>query len=481
MGTQNYTLEVDDIQGIIVRGYSNLQAACFVLLRITDADKAKLWLAGMAGKIQNGTAKPADACMNIAFTYEGFRTLGLDSPALALFSNEFQEGMTSEYRSRILGDQGESAPDKWQWGGPNTGQIHILLMLYARDEETLKPFYEAYSHGFEDAGLSQIGPKLETLSLNGKEHFGFADGISQPIIAGLSKSGTEENMVRAGEFILGYPNEYDQFTVSPTVKSGADSKGILPFDINGSGDHDFGRNGSYLVFRQLHQKVREFWQFIDQETRISDNSANPEARVKLAAKMVGRWPSGAPLALAGDHDQPELGNQNDFLYHQTDPLGLKCPFGSHIRRSNPRGSLPPNPGSKSAIAIAKRHRLLRRGRSYGEPVDPSMTPEAILASAEQNTERGIHFICFNGNIRRQFEFIQQTWVNNRNFAGLYNDPDPLIGDNDKEREGHTATFTMPGNPVRKRIHDLPRFVDVRGGGYFFMPGIRAIKYLATNR
>lgn len=481
MGTQIDILEVDDIQGIIVRGYAKLEASCFVMLRIMDADKAKLWLTEMAGKVQNGMTNPDKTCLNIAFTFEGLRTLGLDSVTLDLFSNEFQEGMTSEYRSRIFGDQGESAPDKWQWGGPKTGQIHILLMLYAPDEETLKTFYEANSSGFENAGLTRVGQKLETLSLNGKEHFGFADGISQPIIAGLSKSGTEENTVSAGEFILGYPNEYEQFTVSPLVKSNADIKGILPPDINGSGDHDFGRNGSYMVFRQLHQKVREFWQFLDQETRNFDSSSNPEARIKLASKMVGRWPSGAPLALAGDHDQPELGNQNDFLYHQTDPLGLKCPFGSHIRRSNPRGSLPPNPGSKAAIDIAKRHRLLHRGRSYGRPVDPSMTPEAILASSEQDAERGIHFICFTGNIRRQFEFIQQTWVNNRNFAGLYNDPDPLIGDNDKEREWHSAIFTMPGNPVRECVHNLPRFVDVRGGGYFFMPGIRAIKYLAAVR
>jgi Dyp-type peroxidase family len=480
MVIQKYKLEVDDIQGIIVRGYAKLQAACFMFLKIEDAGKVKPWLADMADKVEDGTSNPTNACLNLAFTFEGLQVLGLDTQSLSLFSNEFQEGMTGEYRSRILGDQGESSPENWQWGGPNSEQIHILLMLYARDNETLNSFYEKNSSGLEKVGLTQVGPKLETLSLNGKEHFGFADGISQPIIAGLSKTGAEENTVRAGEFILGYPNEYGQYTLSPMVKPEADSKDILPPDVNGSGDHDFGRNGSYLVFRQLHQKVQEFWQFMDQETRNSDNSSNPENRVKLAAKMVGRWPSGAPLVLAENHDQPELGNQNDFSYHKTDPLGMKCPVGSHIRRSNPRGSLPPNPGSESAIAIAKRHRLLRRGRSYGKPVDPSLAPEAILESAEQNTERGLHFICFNGNIRRQFEFIQQTWVNNRNFAGLYTDADPIIGNNDLQNDKHPSTFTVPGHPVRKRVHDLPRFVDVRGGGYFFMPGIRAIKYLATH-
>ena len=481
MGAVKYKLEVEDIQGIIVRGYANLKAACFVLLQITDTSKAKLWLTVMAGKVQDGASKPDNACLNIAFTYEGFRTLGLVSQTLSLFSNEFYEGMTGEYRSKILGDHGESAPVKWNWGGPNTEQIHILLMLYAVDEKSLKTLYDANLSDLKNNGLNKIGQNLETLPLNGKEHFGFADGISQPIIEGLSKSGAEDNTICAGEFILGYPNEYNQFSLSPKVKVEADTKGILPSVQNGSGDHDFGRNGSYLVFRQLHQKVREFWNFVDEETRNSDNSSNPEARVKLASKMVGRWPSGAPLALTGDHDQPELHDENDFLYHKTDPLGLKCPFGSHVRRSNPRGSLPPNPGSKNAVAIAKRHRLLRRGRTYGIPVDPSLSPEAILASSEQSTERGLHFICFNGNIRRQFEFIQQTWINNRNFAGLYNDPDPLVGDNDAWRDGHPSVFTIPEKPVRKRIIDLPRFVDVRGGGYFFMPGIRAIKYLASIR
>ncbi|WP_340114845.1 Dyp-type peroxidase [Maribellus mangrovi] len=480
MGTQEYTLEVDDIQGIIVRGYSKLEAACFVFLKITDAGKAKHWLANMANKIEDGTSNPADSCMNVAFTFEGLKALGLNSYTLSLFSNEFQEGMTCEYRSRILGDHGESAPDKWQWGGPKSEPIHILLMHYASDEETLQAFYANSSDAFKNDGLTQVGPKLETLSLNGKEHFGFADGISQPIIAGLSKTGAEENTLRAGEFILGYPNEYGQYTVSPMVKSADDSKEILHGDINGSEDHDFGRNGSYLVFRQLHQNVQEFWQFMDHETRNPDNSVNPDERIKLASKMVGRWPSGAPLVLSEDHDRPELGKENDFSYHNTDPQGLKCPVSSHVRRTNPRGSLPPNPGSKGAIAIAKRHRLLRRGRSYGKPVDPSLAPEAMLGSSDRNTERGLHFICFNGNIRRQFEFIQQTWVNNRNFAGLYTDPDPIIGDCDTLKHGQPSTFTMPAHPVRKRVHNLPRFVDVRGGAYFFMPGIRAIKYLATN-
>jgi len=480
METTKYELEVDDIQGIIVRGYSNLKAASFVLLQIGDASKTKLWLAELAGKVQDGATKPTKICLNIAFTFEGLRTLGLDSLALSLFSNEFQEGMTGEYRSRILGDQGESAPGKWQWGGPKSERIHILLLLYAQDEEVLKALCESTLNDVSKAGVSMIWKKLETFPLNGKEHFGFADGISQPIIAGLSKSGTEENTVRAGEFILGYPNEYGQFTVSPLVKPEADSKNMLPPDKIGSGNHDFGYNGSYLVFRQLHQNVRKFWQFLDRETRNSNDSSNHEARVKLAAKMVGRWPSGAPLVLTENKDNPDLGNQNDFHYNETDPDGLKCPIGSHIRRSNPRASLPPKPGSKTAIAIAKRHRLLRRGRPYGRPVDPSLTPEAILASTEQETERGLYFICFNGNIRRQFEFIQQTWINNRNFAGLYNDPDPLIGDNDRSRDGHTSVFTIPGKPVRTRVLDLPRFVDVRGGAYFFMPGIRAIKYLANN-
>ena len=467
-------LDFKDIQGIIIHGYGKLAAACFVLLQIADAKAAKSWLGKLAEQITSAQTNPSQSgqqtCLNIAFTHEGLKTLGLDEPILAQFSNEFQEGMSlTEHRQRLLGDFGESDPQKWQWGSSTTEPIHILLMLYAIDEATLDRVYEEQVQAFTNSGVKQIR-KLDTYRLpKRREHFGFRDDIADPAIAGISQPETPENTINAGEFILGYPNGYEQYTNRPLVKAERDSQQFLPDDPQGSGDRDLGRNGSYLVFRQLHQEVRSFWQHLEQVTQ------NSEERLKLAAKMVGRWPSGAPLVESPESDNPDLADKNDFLYYDSDPHGFKCPLGAHIRRVNPRDSLPPDRGSQETLETVNRHRILRRGRTYGKPLAESMEAEDILKAEAFDGDRGIHFICFNANISRQFEFIQHTWINNPKFHELYSDDDPLIGD----RATETRTFTQQATPVRKCLAGLPRFVQVRGGAYFFMPGISAIRFLAS--
>jgi Dyp-type peroxidase family len=480
------TLNLRDVQGIIVYGYGKLAAACFILLQVTDADAAKPWLGRLANRITNAEANPSqvvqETCLNIAFTRDGLEALGLDRQTLETFANEFQEGITgTEHRQRILGDQGESAPEFWRWGGPTPPPVHILLMLYAIDEATLNSFYELQAQDFASSGIAQID-KLETYRLPKRgEHFGFRDDIADPIIADTNRQGTPENTINAGEFILGYANGYGQYTNSPAVNAEQDPGNFLAPALNRSELRDFGRNGSYLVFRQLSQDVRLFWQFLDEATR-SDGSSNPEARLKLAAKMVGRWPSGAPLAISPQQDSPELAEKNDFLYHDIDAEGFKCPFGAHIRRMNPRDSLQPDSGSKESLDRVNRHRILRRGRSYGRPLAASMHPDEILAAADSEEERGLHFICFNANISRQFEFIQHTWVNNPKFNGLYDEDDPLIGDRNPGqdvRDSSSDRFTVQAAPVRQRVRGLPRFVQVRGGAYFFMPSINAVRFLAS--
>lgn len=478
------TLDLKNIQGIIVYGYGKLAAACFVLLQITDAGAAKNWLGKVADNITNAQTNPSEmdqeTCLNIAFTNAGLKALGLDEQALAMFSNEFQQGMTAtDHRRRLLGDLGESAPEYWEWGGLNTQSVHILLMLYAIDEATLNDFYEAQANDFDSSGVKQIS-KLDTYRVpKRREHFGFRDDVADPVIAGTNRQATLENTINAGEFILGYPNGYGQYTNTPLVKAEQDKHGLLPPDPSGSGKRDLGRNGSYLVFRQLSQDVRLFWQHLDELTKNPDGSTNPDARLRLAAKMVGRWPSGAPLIESPTQDKPELAENNDFLYHEKDPNGFKCPFGAHIRRVNPRDSLEPDPGSQETLERVNRHRILRRGRTYGKPIAESMEPTDILSAEDSGGERGIHFICFNANISRQFEFIQHTWINNPKFNGLYSDDDPLIGDRDQEGVGGKGTFTQQATPVRKCVNGLPRFVQVRGGAYFFMPGISAVRYLAS--
>jgi Dyp-type peroxidase family len=295
---------------------------------------------------------------------------------------------------------------------------------------------------------------LDTVNLGVNEHFGFRDGISQPTLAGFGRTDTPMNTIQPGEFVLGYSNEHGQFAQAP----------------------DFGRNGSYLVFRQLQQDVRGFWKFADAATHNPDGSSNESRRTWLAAKLVGRWPSGAPLVKAPDGDDPSLATDNDFAYAADDLYGLNCPIGAHIRRGNPRDSLDPGPGTQQSINIGKHHRLIRRGREYGRPVDPQTLFSADIAPGD-DVDRGLHFICLCSDIARQFEFVQHTWLMSTKFSGLYDDADPLLGAPRPE----SGTFTVQARPLRQRYSGLSRFVSVRGGAYFLLPGIRATKYLATLR
>jgi Dyp-type peroxidase family len=198
--------------------------------------------------------------------------------------------------------------------------------------------------------------------------------------------------------------------------------------------------------------------------------------------MVGRWRSGAPLVKTWNADDPRLAFDDDFTYQRDDPHGLRCPIGAHIRRTNPRDALDPDPGTQRSVDINKRHRIIRRGRPYGppvtEPIEP-IDPQRIIDAGPgyDHADRGIFFMCFNANITRQFEFIQESWLNNRKFAGLCADTDPLMGDRAGE-SSTTASFTIPSEPVRWRVTGLPQFVHARGGAYFFMPGGRALRFLS---
>ena len=179
-----------------------------------------------------------------------------------MFSNEFVAGMTTAHRSRILGDLDENAPARWEWGSPSGPRIDIALLLYARDDAGLQRLEAEQTRGLAPGGLA-LRHRLGTSDLDDFEPFGFRDGISQPFVEGLSKTGPPETTVRAGEFLLGYPNEYDLYTGRPLLDPAADPDATLPRDPEGSGRADLGRNGSYLVLRQLRQDVPGFWRFLD--------------------------------------------------------------------------------------------------------------------------------------------------------------------------------------------------------------------------
>ena len=455
------TLELADIQGLVFSRYATNSSACFVLLEITDRAGVGKWLEALAPSLTTGAGGDGPA-LNLALTARGLRSLGLPESALATFSIEFCEGMAgAAHRSRILGDTDGSDPSGWQWGAAQR-PVDAMLLIYAPDDASLATRLAACRSAF--AGACREIAVRDTVTLpERKEHFGFADGIAQPTIAGVAPGVAG---IKAGEFVFGYANEYDQIPVSPSVPASLDAKGHLAVAVAAAA-RDFGRNGSYLVVRQLEQDVEGFWDAMASFSRTSSGEVDPAAAVRLAAKCVGRWPSGAPLVKSPDRDDEALRDDDDFMYAKEDPRGLACPIGSHIRRTNPRDSLEPGPAE--SLVVVNRHRIVRRGRSYGPPLAP-------FAHETEKKERGLFFMCLNANIRRQFEFIQQTWANNVKFDGLYEDKDPLIGDQPPDGGG---TFTIPEVPVRRRLQKLSRFVRVRGGEYFFLPGVRGVRFLGA--
>ncbi len=420
-------LEVADIQGLVAAGYRRLRSADYLLFKIRGQGEARRWLGELAGRLTTAQAPVATTGLNLALTSSGLQHLGLDDDTLGSFPSEFIEGMATPHRSRMLGDEAASAPGNWRWGGNESTAVDIVLMLFALDAVTL-------DHLRHDLAVDTI--------------------------AGLP-----------GEFILGYANEYGLIPPGPVVSSKADPRRILTQASDGSGAGDLGRNGTYMVFRQMRQDVAGFWNFAGQRAATS-GQGSPE---KLAAKIVGRWPSGAPLLIAPDSDQPNFASSNDFAYHADDADGLRCPVGAHVRRANPRDSLDPAPGTDRSVALVKRHRILRRGREYGPPIssDPS-GPRPPLTDDGQ--ERGLQFICLCSNLVRQFEFVQGTWIASPKFAGLYDDADPLVA----ARSPAGSSFNIPARPFRHRLMALPPFVTVVGGAYFFLPSIRAVRYLAAK-
>jgi Dyp-type peroxidase family len=463
-------LELEDIQGIVARGYGSLPSACFVLAGIDEPRAARGWLGSLVASVTPSSERPQDHALQVAFTHAGLAKLGLSPAGPGGLSEEFVGGMTTPHRRRLLGDLDGNAPEEWDWGGPGTAPIDVLLLLYARNEDELEALRSAHATRLGTEGLREIAT-LETRTLDAYEHFGFHDGISQPVVEGLSRTGPWPDSIRAGEFVLGYPNEYGLYTSGPMMADGTDRGGVLPAYPGARGYRDFGRNGTYLVLRQLRQHVHRFWRYAHQMASELDGAADRVATVALASKLVGRWPSGAPLVQSPDRDDDRLSGANDFAYHGPDPNGDRCPIGSHIRRTNPRDSLDPEPGTRKSVQVGKRHRILRRGRGYGSRIDL----EQALEAGEEDGERGLHFLCLNANIARQFEFIQHTWANNPKFGDLYDDPDPLVG----ARTGTGGTFTIQADPLRRRLLGMPEFVSVRGGAYFFLPGLRALRYLSA--
>ncbi|HTO08706.1 MAG TPA: hypothetical protein VMR86_16790 [Myxococcota bacterium] len=471
-------VESDDVQSLLFAAYPK-HGASFHLLWVKDPnDRARAGRQLAELPITFGEHDPdPDPAAQIAFTAEGLKALGVDDEVLAGFSRPFQEGMKGAMRARVLGDVGGNAPDQWHWGLPDVP--HAVLLVYSLKDASARA-RELLQH--LDGWKSLPLPEPVNLRASGrphlKEHFGFDDGIANPFLRGHGKGEEHQlphNIVAPGEFILGYLNEAGRIPLSPHVSAGGRGGHVLP---NG----DFGRNGSYLVFRELEQHVRAFWSFM-----LKHSQDKPMEAIRLASKMVGRWPNGSPMTIWSNNpaaDADPRSNKNDEFLYAADPDGLGCPIGAHIRRANPRDSVPQLDPAKS-IETSKQRRILRRGRAYGPALagvfeNPFPDPAAIRDTRDPDGGRGLHFLCFVADLERQYEFIQQTWVNSRKFAGLGNDSDPLLSNPclPPDQPAKASDFVIQRDSLNQRITGLEQFITVRGSAYFFMPGQRAIQYLA---
>ena len=435
-------LDLDDIQHILLTRAPALTGR-YEFLSFREGADGRAWLSAIKETVQSAAAMRATVekdkrWVSVAFTWNGLRALGMDEHSLSTFPEEFQQGMPA--RAQMLGDTGGNAPANWA-GGLANSDLHAIVILFARDEaERVRCVGEHKRLVAACAGVEV----LSVLDLNANppfnyahDHFGYRDRLSQPVIEGSGEEPTpgSGSPLKAGEFILGYPDEYGVTADRPQPE-------ILA------------RNGSYMAYRRLQEHVGKFREFLRQ------HGETPEEQELIAAKLMGRWRSGAPLVLSPDKDDPGLAadpqRNNDFNYRNMDPQGYAVPLGSHARRMNPRDT----------AANINRRRMIRRGATYG-PALPDGAPD-------DGVERGIAAFVICGSLIRQFEFAQNVWANDRNFHELGNERDPVIGNQDG-----TFEFKIPKRPIRKKITGLPAFTTVKGGAYFFLPGLRALGYLAS--
>ena len=512
-------LDLYDIQGNVCKGYGRygFPKARYCFLSFQHTSSAQEFLLQLIDKMTTAESWPVsdskdhhkikpNSTLNIGFTYAGLKTLGLPERSLKGFPVDFTMGMKA--RCELLGDTGISSPAHWDeiW---QQDKVHAWVAINGRDQDSIEFEFNALGdlvtrHPDGVRILSGIkGPNGTNLPYqdasavfeNGlptaKEHFGFTDGISNPYFEGCGNSPTRipgrGKLMRdgswqplaTGEFVLGHIDEAQEYPPAPEPKL-------------------LSRNGTFMVYRKLHENVDTFASYIDNLAKDFNGS-----RDLLMAKMAGRWPdNGAPLTLAAcDEEKAALDAKmidlelrikegdksavkertsirkqwSDFDFKQ-DKDGGRCPVGAHIRRTNTRGSLETQdeafhrPG-----ALVDRRRLMRRGLPYG----------GIDEATSDSGEQGIIFMSIGASIERQFEFVQQQWVNYSNDFKLGNDKDPLIGNHDGKLTDKHIIQSCPvshNNDAKAPFFctQLPRFVETRGGDYFFIPSITALRMIAEG-
>ena len=454
-------LERLDIQGNILKPY-NMHVARYTFLRVDDPACGRRLIAALAPSVTTSAywseGKKPDWTLNLAFTWTGLAALGTPPSTLATFPDDFKEGMAA--RAAQLWDKGESAPAHWEplW---LDRRVHVWASFNAQSTAVLDERLRWLRDRIADVGgvTELASQQAAQLIVDGhptrKEHFGFTDGFGDPEIAGSGfpsvpgrgkPVGNTWEPLAAGEFLLGYVDESGALPPAPRPA-------------------EFSRNGTFMVYRKLHQNIASFRRFVrDAGTHLP---CGPDL---LAARIVGRWPDGTSLEMSPASPDPALAHDtalnNDFRYG-ADPNGNRCPLGAHIRRANPRDAL-------GSSLLVNRHRIMRRGVPYGDwiPLD---------ANGNDEGDHGMIFMALNASIERQFEFVNREWMNYGNDFGLGNDKDILTGqrrpDDTAVVQGNAASF-VPDPPVM--FGSLARFVIVRGGDYFFVPSLSGLRMLASG-
>jgi Dyp-type peroxidase family len=414
------------------------------MLHVDDARAGRQLLRSLAPHVDSAADwwqadKPWIA---VAITYPGLVALGVPDGSLQSFPEAFRQGMAA--RADKLLDTGANDPSHWdpEFG---SGDIHIGVSVFSDSEETWRRTIAiARAHYEGRPGLTVVAAQDFGAQPGDLNPLGYKDSIAQPAIEG---SGVEAlpgqgRPIKAGEFILGYPGE-----------SGVPLPAPRP-DV-------LGRNGTYVGLRKYQTRVGAFNRF------LREHADSEEEREWLAAKLVGRWRSGAPLTLAPERDDPTLGGDplrnNDFTY-VGDPDGRQVPLGAHMRRMNPRDT------EMAVLADVNLHRIIRRSTTFGVPYDAD-----ALTQQDDETPRGLFFIFISAKAMATMEFLQQEWINNGNFMSLGEERDPNVG---LQEEG--AVFTIPRDPVRRRLHGIDTFNVLRGGEYFFMPSLSALRWLGEE-
>jgi len=419
------TLDPTDIQGFILRGYT-FPVARFFFLELSREQSARALIGRLIPDITTGERwdKKPISTLNIAFTYQGLAQLEVPEASLQSFPVEFVQGMKA--RASILCDTGKSAPENWDplWHG---GRVHAWLSVYAQSPAVLESRCSQLQASLTDTGAGRVVGTQDAAALAAdgrirtKEHFGYTDGFGNPDYLGVDRNaqpGQGKLMadgswapLATGELLLGYPDEAGELPVAPVP-------------------HQLANNGTFMVYRKLHQNVATFRRYLREK-----GSEYRGGEEKLAAKLVGRWRDGTPLELSPDHPDPGIvddDSRNVNFRFGYDLAGTRCPIGAHIRRAHPRDAF----GFHGRLV--DRRRISRRGLPYG-----SSSPDG---PGEDTGEHGIVFMALNASIFRQFEFVQQQWMQYGNDAHQGNDRDPLLGNHQPQEKFVVQGTEDPTNP-----------------------------------